>query len=67
MLWLILGVIIGFALACCGMMLKIVGKLKYAIEDGELYFFMHLDDNNPGQLLTKKYVILEVDPNPTQN
>lgn len=64
MLWFILGLILGFALACFGMVLKIVGKLKYTIDDGELYFFMQLNTNNPGSLLAQKYVVLEVDSNP---
>ena len=67
MLWFVLGAIFGIALARLVTTLKTAGELKYTIDDGELYFFMHLNTNEPEDLLRKKYVILEVDPNQTQN
>lgn len=63
MWWFILGVVLGFLLACTAMVNKIIGKLKYKIDDGEIYFFMELENPDVGNILGRKYVVLQVESN----
>lgn len=66
MWWFFLGVMVGFLTACTAMVSKIIGQLKYVAGDGEIHFFMELADPDVGNILRQKYVILEVDSNPSQ-
>lgn len=65
MLWFLLGVVVGISLMAYGMALKIVGRLKYVVDEGTVHFFMELDKPDVGNILSKKYVVLNVDQNPT--
>ena len=65
MLWFLLGVVVGVGLMAYGTALKIVGWLKYVVDEGDVHFFMQLDNPDISNILGKKYVVLQVDPNPT--
>lgn len=65
-MWFVLGLVVGFVLGVYGITRKIVGKLKYTIDDGDLYFFMELPNPDVSKILSQRFVILEVDAKPSQ-
>ena len=65
MFWFVLGVVVGFMLAAFSVTLKIVGNLGYVIDEGDVHFFMKLSKPDVGSILSRKYVVLEVDEKPT--
>ena len=67
MFWFIAGFVVGFLLMCWVMILKIIGKLKYVIDDGDVVFFMEIPNQDVGNILSKGFVVLKVDSKPSQN
>lgn len=63
----IAGFVAGFLLMAWIMTLKIVGKLKYVIDDGDVILFMEIPNNDVGNILSKGFVVLKVDSKPSQN
>ena len=65
MLYLVVGIIMGFILALVLMAYALahkayVGKLKYVSDEDGTYFFMELTESLQ-KIIGKKYVLLEVD------
>ena len=63
--WFIGGIILGYLLACTAFVGKIIGDLKYRIRDDDIYFYMAVENPDVGDILSKKYVVLKVDQNPS--
>jgi hypothetical protein len=61
MLWFIIGLVVGFILACCAMVGKIVGKLKHVTDEDGTYLFLELNQPDVNKVLSHKYVVLEVE------
>lgn len=67
MFWFIVGFVFGFLIVSWVMTTKIVGNLKYVIDDGDVHFFMQIPDPDVGNILSKGFVVLKVDSKPSQN
>lgn len=57
----IVGIVIGFVLAVIDQRQNLIGKLRHVNDEDGTYFFMELFEPNLGKIISKKYVVLEVD------
>lgn len=62
MVYLIVGIILGFIFACLCMTRLFVGYLRYVVDEDGVYTYMQSTKANIGEVLSKKFVLLKVSP-----